>query len=65
MKGSKSNREFLSFLGLVLAAMFWGISYPLTKFVEDVSTFYIISVRFALAAAMLALCFSGISGIST
>ena len=57
MKGSKSNREFLSFLGLVLAAMFWGISYPLTKFVEDVPTFYIISVRFALAAAMLALCF--------
>jgi drug/metabolite transporter (DMT)-like permease len=37
--------------------MFWGISYPLTKFVEDVPTFYIISLRFTLAAALLAVCF--------
>jgi drug/metabolite transporter (DMT)-like permease len=37
--------------------MFWGISYPLTKFVEDVPTFYIISLRFILAAALLAVCF--------
>lgn len=57
MTQKNSNRELLSFLGLILAALFWGISYPLTKFVEDVPTFYIISVRFALAAAVLAICF--------
>lgn len=37
--------------------MFWGISYPLTKFVADVPTFYIISLRFIIAAALLAACF--------
>ena len=57
MKEKSNNRELLSVFGLVLAAMFWGISYPLTKFVEDVPTFYIISIRFALAAAVLAICF--------
>ena len=57
MKDKSSNRELLSVFGLILAAMFWGISYPLTKFVEDVPTFYIISIRFALAAAVLAICF--------
>lgn len=57
MKENSKSRELLSFLGLILAAMFWGISYPLTKFVEDVPTFYIISLRFALAAAVLGVCF--------
>ena len=57
MKETRNNGELLSVLGLVLAALFWGISYPLTKFVEDVPTFYIISIRFALAAVVLALCF--------
>ena len=57
MKDKTKNRELLSVFGLILAAMFWGISYPLTKFVEDVPTFYIISIRFALAAAVLAICF--------
>ena len=57
MKGSNHSREFISVLGLTLAAMFWGISYPLTKFVEDVPTFYIISLRFIIAAALLAACF--------
>ena len=52
----KANLELLSVLGLVLAALFWGISYPLTKFVEDCPTFYIISIRFAFAACALALC---------
>ncbi len=51
----KDNFELLSVLGLVLAALFWGISYPLTKFVEDCPTFYIISIRFAFAACALAL----------
>ena len=57
MKENSHSREFISVLGLTLAAMFWGISYPLTKFVEDVPTFYIISLRFILAAALLAVCF--------
>lgn len=57
MKEENHSRELISVLGLTLAAMFWGISYPLTKFVEDVPTFYIISLRFILAAALLAMCF--------
>ncbi len=57
MKEIKHSRELISVLGLTLAAMFWGISYPLTKFVEDVPTFYIISLRFILAAVVLAVCF--------
>lgn len=57
MKGSNHSRELISVLGLTLAAMFWGISYPLTKFVADVPTFYIISLRFIIAAALLAACF--------
>ncbi len=57
MKEENHSRELISVLGLTLAAMFWGISYPLTKFVEDVPTFYIISLRFILAAALLAVCF--------
>ena len=56
MKEENHSRELISVLGLTLAAMFWGISYPLTKFVEDVPTFYIISLRFILAAALLAMC---------
>ena len=57
MKEENHSHELISVLGLTLAAMFWGISYPLTKFVEDVPTFYIISLRFILAAALLAVCF--------
>ena len=57
MKETKHSRELISVLGLTLAAMFWGISYPLTKFVEDVPTFYIIALRFALAALVLGVCF--------
>ena len=57
MKEENHSLELISVLGLTLAAMFWGISYPLTKFVEDVPTFYIISLRFILAAALLAVCF--------
>ena len=57
MKDERNIREPLSVIGLILAAMFWGISYPLTKFVEDVPTFYIIAVRFAFAAVLLGICF--------
>ena len=42
-------------IGLILAALFWGISYPLTKYTENCPTFYVISIRFAIAAAALAL----------
>ena len=44
----------LASLGLILAALFWGISYPLTKYVENCPTFYIIAVRFAIATVFLA-----------
>ena len=57
MKDKTRNIELLSFLGLILAALFWGISYPLTKYVEDCPTFYIISIRFAIAATVLGICF--------
>ncbi|MBO5994789.1 MAG: DMT family transporter, partial [Firmicutes bacterium] len=53
MTKENNRREMLAFLGLILAAMFWGISYPLTKYVEDCPTYYIISIRFALAALVL------------
>ncbi|MBR6472876.1 MAG: DMT family transporter [Firmicutes bacterium] len=57
MNSKGKKYELLAVLGLLLAALFWGISYPLTKFVQEVPTFYIISVRFACAAAVLAICF--------
>ena len=44
-------------IGLVAAALFWGLSYPLTKYVEACPTFYIISLRFASAALLLAAVF--------
>ena len=47
--------EMLSVFGLILAALFWGISYPLTKYVENCPTFYIIAIRFAFAATALAI----------
>ena len=51
------KKEYLSVLGLLLAALLWGVSYPLTKVVEDCPTFYIVSIRFLVAAAALALIF--------
>ena len=53
MNDHTQKQELLAVLGLILAALFWGISYPLTKYVEDVPTFYIISIRFAFAAVVL------------
>lgn len=49
--------EAVAFTGLVIAALLWGLSYPLTKYVEDCPTFYIISIRFAAAAVALGLVF--------
>lgn len=61
MKGDKKmtdrKKEYLSVLGLLIAALLWGISYPLTKIVEDCPTFYIVSIRFLVAATALALIF--------
>lgn len=51
---NRNNRETAAVFGLILAALFWGISYPLTKFVEACPTFYIISIRFAVAAVIIA-----------
>lgn len=55
-KGHKIN-ERAAAAGLMLAALFWGLSYPLTKYVEDCPTFYIISLRFGIAALFLAIAF--------
>jgi len=49
--------ERTAVLGLLLAALLWGFSYPLTKYVEDCPTFYIISLRFAAATFFLAAAF--------
>ena len=56
---SKNHKpsEGIAFTGLIIAAFLWGLSYPLTKYVEDCSTFYIISIRFAAAAVALGLVF--------
>ena len=43
--------------GLVIAALFWGLSYPLTKYAENCPTFYMISLRFGAAALFLAAAF--------
>ncbi|MBR6472908.1 MAG: DMT family transporter [Firmicutes bacterium] len=56
MKDDHRKHELLAFFGLILAALFWGISYPLTKYVEAVPTFYIISIRFSLATLVLSIC---------
>lgn len=53
----KQPSERVAFIGLVVAAFLWGLSYPLTKYVEDCPTFYIISIRFAVAAVVLGLIF--------
>lgn len=51
------NAESLSVLGLLVAAILWGISYPLTKMVENCPTFYIVSIRFIVAVITLGLIF--------
>jgi drug/metabolite transporter (DMT)-like permease len=39
------------------AALFWGISFPAMKVVEDLPTFYIISIRFLVASLALSVIF--------
>ncbi|WP_419023906.1 DMT family transporter [Emergencia sp.] len=49
--------ELLSVLGLLVAALLWGISYPLTKIVETCPTFYTVSIRFLVAAVAMTVIF--------
>jgi len=49
--------ERIAVWGMVLAAILWGFSYPLTKYVENCPTYYIIAIRFAIAAILLAIIF--------
>lgn len=44
-------------LGLLIAALFWGMSYPATKLVQDYPTFYVVSIRFIAATVALGLIF--------
>lgn len=57
MKSNCQLNERTASIGLMMAALFWGLSYPLTKYVESCPTFYIISLRFAAAALFLAIAF--------
>lgn len=57
MKSNCELNERTASIGLMMAALFWGLSYPLTKYVESCPTFYIISLRFAAAALFLAIAF--------
>ena len=49
--------ELSSVFGLLIAALLWGISYPLTKYVEDCPTFYTVSLRFLVAGVFMAIVF--------
>ena len=51
------KKELLGAAGIFIAALLWGVSYPATKIVEDQPTFFILPVRFLVAAAVLAVVF--------
>ncbi len=53
----KRTGTLLYTLLLLLAALLWGTSYPMTKFIEEVPTFLILPVRFFFAALVLAVVF--------
>lgn len=59
MRQEENHRknEVLSVLGLLAAALLWGVSYPMTKVVEDCPTFYIVSIRFLTAGAVMSIIF--------
>lgn len=52
---SASRSQTLGAGALLAAAVLWGLTYPLTKLVEDYPTFLIIVVRFSSAALALLL----------
>lgn len=59
MRQEQNHRknELWSVMGLLAAALLWGVSYPMTKMVEDCPTFYIVSIRFITAGAAMSLIF--------
>ncbi len=57
MKKSERKLEILSVLGLLLASLFWGISFPAMKMASSLPTVYILAVRFSAAALLLSLAF--------
>lgn len=54
---SNKKIELLSVIGLIGSALFWGISFPAMKVVENLPTFYIISIRFIIASIALLIIF--------
>lgn len=56
MKSMK--KETLATYGLVIVAVFWGLGFPALKVVSySIPTFYLISMRFLIATALLAVVF--------
>lgn len=55
--GRADRKELLGAAGIFLAALLWGVSYPATKIVEAQPTFFILPVRFLVAAAVLGIVF--------
>ncbi|MHC1722583.1 MAG: DMT family transporter [Aminipila sp.] len=53
----KNNKEITSVFGLVVCALLWGFGFPAMKAVEALPTFYIISIRFTVATAVLGIIF--------
>lgn len=52
------NKETLGTYGLILVALFWGLGFPALKVVSDIiPTFYLIGLRFFIAAALLFIIF--------
>ncbi|QHI72934.1 DMT family transporter [Aminipila terrae] len=53
----KYNKEIMSVFGLIVCASLWGIGFPAMKAVATLPTFYMIAVRFAVAAMVLGILF--------
>ncbi len=52
------KKETLGTYGLVLVALFWGLGFPALKVVSDsIPTFYLIGLRFLIAAVLLGIVF--------
>jgi len=48
------KKETLGTYGLILVALFWGLGFPALKVVSDsIPTFYLIGLRFFIAALVL------------
>lgn len=54
MSALKNNKSLLANLGLILAAMLWGTSFPFVKIILDVaSPMYVMAIRYTIAAVVL------------